>query len=111
MLHIFDYIFIIGSFQQILQNEDCEELDAGSGSVHSAGNPTHNQHQQRTGNFSTAQNTSVTGQKYASGMRVAGNEKITPPNSLNLSSSISKNTNLIPPQNRISFLHILMLSL
>ena len=77
-------------FQEILNNEDCEELDPGSGSVHSAGNLTQNQHQQRTSSSNRIQSSARSGQKLVSGMSITGHEKILPPNSLNLTSTISK---------------------
>ena len=72
-----------------MNDEDCEELDPGSGSVHSAGNPIHNQFQQR-GSTSRTQNSAMSGQKIISGTPVIGNEKMLPPNSLNLTSTTGR---------------------
>ena len=72
-----------------MNDEDCEELDPGSGSVHSAGNPMQTQFQQRSGT-SRIQNSAMSGQTIVSGTSVIGNEKVLPPTSLNLSSATSK---------------------
>ena len=71
--------------QDILDNEDCEELDPGSGSIHSAGSLSLSQHPQTKAAVNRIQLNSRSGQKISS-----GSEKVLPPNSLNLTSTISK---------------------
>ena len=73
-----------------MNDEDCEELDPGSGSIHSAGNITLAQHHQRNSASNRIQLSGRPGQKIVSGTSATGNEKIIPPNSLNLTSTISK---------------------
>ena len=73
-----------------MNNEDCEDLDPGSGSIHSAGNINLNQHHQRTSASNRIQLSGRPGQKVVSGASATGNEKVVPPNSLNLASTISK---------------------
>ena len=68
-----------------MDNEDCEELDPGSGSIHSAGSLSLSQHPQTKAAVNRIQLNSRSGQKIGS-----GSEKVLPPNSLNLTSTISK---------------------
>ena len=68
-----------------MDNEDCEELDPGSGSIHSAGSLSLSQHPQTKAAVNRIQLNSRSGQKIGS-----GSDKVLPPNSLNLTSTISK---------------------
>ena len=76
--------------KEILNNEDCEDLDPGSGSIHSAGNINLAQPHQRSSASNRIQLSGRPGQKLGSGTSLTGNEKNVPPNSLNLTSTISK---------------------
>ena len=70
--HIFQNIFL----QEILNNEDCEDLDPGSGSIHSAGSINLNQHHQRASSSNRIQLSSTRpGQNIGGGASLSGNEK------------------------------------
>ena len=76
-----------------MNNEDCEDLEAGSGSIHSAGSISLNQHHQRGISTNRVQLSSTRpSQNIDGGTLLAGNEKALPPNSLNLSSTTSKHS-------------------
>ena len=77
--------------KEILNNEDCEDLDPGSGSIHSAGNISLSQQYQRGISSNRIQLSSTRpGQSITGGTSLTGSEKALPPNSLNLSSTTSK---------------------